>query len=120
MSESKRIFFIGMSLLQDVVVQLLAEQPEIEVIGTADTWGNAKEQIVRDAPDVIIMDHQNQELVEAELNPLLGSIQHPLKVIYLTPAENRIIVHDRIEIFDASVPDLVNVLSSSIKRDAKS
>ena len=118
MRAAKRVLFVGVSLLQDVVIGLLAEQSDIEVIGTVDSWAQAKDQIANDAPDVIIMDHQKQELVEAELNPLLGSLKRPLNVISLTPTQNRIIIHDRTEITNASMPDLVNALTSSITGEA--
>ncbi|MBT3390854.1 MAG: hypothetical protein HN413_10615 [Chloroflexi bacterium] len=106
----KRVLFVGLGLLQDVVVRLLTDQTDIEIIGMVNNWAEAKTAIVERQPDIIIMDHQNHELIEAELNPLLENSERDLKVIYLTSADNRIIVHNRKQINDAAMPDLLRAL----------
>ena len=106
----KRVLLVGLGLLQDVVVRLLTDQTDIEIIGMVNNWAEAKTAIVERQPDIIIMDHQNHELIEAELNPLLENSERDLKVIYLTSADNRIIVHNRKQINDAAMPDLLRAL----------
>lgn len=112
MSNTKRIFFVGSGLLQDVVERMLSDQLHVEIIGSAQTWEAAKAQIATTTPNVVIMAHQNTELSDAELNEAeLSQISHPIKIIYLTPAENRIVVHDRQQISDAALPDLIEALN---------
>jgi DNA-binding NarL/FixJ family response regulator len=106
MIQTKRIFFVGLGLLQDVVVRMLGEQPHVEIIGSAQTWEAAKSQIAASTPNVVIMAQQGQELSEADLQ----EISHPIKIIYLTPNENRIIVHDRQQISNAALADLITTL----------
>lgn len=106
MSETRRIFFVGLGLLQDVVERMLSDQPRVEIVGTAQTWEAAKTQIAATTPNVVIMAHQNCELSAEELK----QIPHLIKIIYLTPTENRIIIHDRQQISDAALPDLIQAL----------
>lgn len=106
----KRVLFVGLSLSQDIAVRLLADQTDIEIIGMVNNWAEAKTAIAEKRPDIIIMDHQNHELIEAELNPLLENSERDLKVIYLSSADNRIIIHDRKQINDAVMPDLLRAI----------
>lgn len=107
MSASKRVFFVGLGLLQDVVEKMLNDQENLEVVGTAHTWEAAKSQIAHLTPNVIIVAHHETEISESELN----EIPYPIKIIYLTPTENRIIIHDRQQISDAALPDLIEALN---------
>ncbi len=107
----KQVLFVGSSLLQDVVGRLLAEEPEIEIIGVAAAWEDAKILIEATHPDILLMD-ENHELSEAQLTPLLDTINHPLKVVYLTPDENRITIYERKQIRDASLSDLLKALTA--------
>ena len=114
----KNVLFVGLGLLQDVVIRLLSDQPDIHIIGSVDSWEEAKQSIQENRPDVIIMDHQNPELMEAELHPLLDQHAKHFKIIYLTSADNRIIVHDRMQINDAAMPDLLRALITNSTNEA--
>jgi len=106
MSDSTRIFFVGLGLLQDVVERMLSDQPQVDVVGSAQSWEAAKTQIAASKPNVVIMARSSKELNEADL----AEIPHSIKIIYLTPDENRIIVHDRQQIRDAALSDLIGAL----------
>jgi hypothetical protein len=107
MTETKRIFFVGLGLLQDVVERILSDQQQVEIIGSAQSWEAAKPQIAASTPNVVIIAQQNKELREVDLQ----EISHTIKIIYLTPNENRIIVHDRQQISNAALADLITTLN---------
>jgi len=113
MSQTRRIFFVGLGLLQNVVERMLNDQPRVEIVGTAQTWEAAKAQITATTPNVVIMALGEHELDASELNDL----PHPIKFIYLTPQENRIIIHDRQQISDAALPDLIQALDFGGKQE---
>lgn len=64
-------------------------------------------------PDVLIVEQEAAELYEDDLTPLLDMQGHTMKIIYLTLAESRMIIHDRQEVDGATVDHLLEALQVS-------
>ena len=105
-----RILLIGHGLFVDGLTHILSEQPNAEIIGSASNWDEARKIIDQENLNIVILDHDEPDLRQSDLAPLLESKIPSLKVIYLTLSTNKMIVHDRQHLSDVSVPDLVDAL----------
>jgi len=94
----------------------------MSVIGTASNWDEAQAVIAREQPDVLIVEQETANLYEDNLAPLLEMKGDVLKVIYLTLAESKMVIHDRQQVNGATVDNLLEVLqtTSSVSADGKS
>jgi len=105
-----RVLLVGEGLFQEGLTHILADHPALEIIAGVGSWQEARAHIAQEQPDIIIVDHANAQLREADLAPLLNSGAENLKVVYLTLAENKMIVHNRQEIINATPTDLLQAL----------
>lgn len=109
-----RVLIIGRHILfHDGLTHLLGENPDLMVVGTEKDWERAREVIKRERPDVLIVDHDSAGLGEADLAPLLENEGQNMKVIYLTLAENKMIIHNRQQVADVTASDLLQALKAS-------
>ncbi len=92
------------------LTRLLREDSRLTLVGAADSWSQAREMAAHEQPDVLIVDHETAQLREADLAPLLQAGRQPLKVIYLTLAENRMIVHNQVQVSDVTLSDLLKAV----------
>lgn len=106
-----RVLIIGRhTLFHDGLHHLLAELSSLTVVGTAGSWEEARQIMVRKHPNILIVDHDSAELREADLAPLLESEEQDIKVIYLTLAQNKMVIHNRQQVADVTAIDLLNAL----------
>jgi DNA-binding NarL/FixJ family response regulator len=105
-----RILLIGHGLFCEGLARLLAEQSAVHIVGAASSWDEARTVMARETPDVLIVDHAAPELRGADLAPLLEAESPASKVIYLTLAENKMIVHNRQQVADVTLPDLLRAI----------
>jgi hypothetical protein len=59
---------------------------------------------------VLIVDHRAPRLEQDDLAPLLQSENSSLRVIYLTLAENRMIVHNQQLVSNVTIDDLLQAV----------
>ena len=95
------------------MTRILSEQPDTEIVAAVSTWYTARAIVDQENPNIVIVDHNEPELRESDLAPLLESETPSLKVIYLTLSANKMIVHNRQQLSDVSVPDLIRALDLS-------
>jgi DNA-binding NarL/FixJ family response regulator len=107
-----QILLIGQGIFLDGLNHILAEKSSLEIIGAVDSWGQAHATINDQQPDIIIVDHANADLRVSDLSPLLENNYPKIKVIYLTLADNKMVIHDRRQISGATVKDLLKALQS--------
>jgi len=114
-----KVLLIGHGMFHDGLEHLLNEQSHMYVVGAANNWDKAQEMVVQLQPDVLIVEQEAAELYEDDLAPLLDMQGHTMKIIYLTLAESRMIIHDRQEVDGATVDHLLEALqtSSAIRSD---
>ena len=105
-----RILLIGQGLFLDGLTRILSEQSDTEIVAAVSTWEQAREIVHQENPNIMIVDHDKPDLRETDLAPLLESEILSLKVIYLTLSNNKMIVHNRQQLADVSVPDLIHAL----------
>jgi DNA-binding NarL/FixJ family response regulator len=107
-----RILFIGQGLFCEGLTRLLSDFPSVEIIGAVENCADAHQIVIREEPDVLIVDHVQVALNPVELNILLESVDS-LKVISLTLSENKMIVHNRQQLADVTLPVLMKALNIS-------
>jgi DNA-binding NarL/FixJ family response regulator len=108
-----RVLLIGQGLFRDGLTHLLRDVAALKIIGATDTWADARLMMLQERPDVLIVDHNNARLSEADLAPVLNIDLPDLKIIYLTLAENRMIVHDQRQVSNVMLSDLLGALHAS-------
>ncbi len=106
-----RILLIGQGLFCDGLAHVLAQEPTVTIVGSVNTWDEAQDLAYARA-DVLIVDHASEKLCQADLLPLLGAEARNIKVIHLTLAESKMVVHDQRQVTDVSLTDLLSVLRS--------
>jgi DNA-binding NarL/FixJ family response regulator len=107
---SARILLIGQGLFLDGLTRILTEQPDTEIIAAVNTWVEGRQIVDQDKPNIVIVDHEQPDLRQSDLAPLLESETTSLKVVFLTLSANKMIVHERQHLTDVSVPDLIQAL----------
>ncbi len=108
-----RILLIGQGLFLDGLTRILTEQPDTEIIAAVHNWEEAGSIVEQENPNIVIVDHDEPKLRQTDLAPLLENESPELKVIYLTLSANKMIVHNRQQLTDVSVPDLIQALDLS-------
>ena len=113
------VLLIGHGIFHDGLERLLAEQPHMSIIGTAGNWEEAQQVMAREQPDVLIVEQETANLYEDNLSPLLDMKGDALRIIYLTLAESKMVIHDRQQVNGATVDTLLEVLqtTSSVSSD---
>lgn len=109
-----RVLIIGRHrLFHDGLTHLLSDQDDLQVVAAVQNWDKAREIMFQEQPDVLIVDHESAELHEADLSPLLETVDRDIKVIYLTLAQNKMIIHKRQQIANVTAEDLLDAVQSS-------
>ena len=108
-----RILLIGQGIFLDGLTRILQEQAGSEVIGAVGTWEAARDLAAEQSPDIIIVDHEQAELRETDLAPLFESQTANIKVIYLTLSANQMVIHNRQQLANVSLPELIRALNIS-------
>ena len=107
-----RILLIGQGIFLDGLSHILTEKASLVIIGAIDNWDQADAIIKDEQPDIIIVDHADTELRVSDLSPLLENNYPKIKVIYLTLADNKMVIHDRRQVSGATMEDLIDALES--------
>jgi DNA-binding NarL/FixJ family response regulator len=121
MTMATRVLIIGRhQLFHDGLIHLLSEREDLEVVASVQSWDKARELMLQEQPDVLIVDHETTELHEKDLSPLLENVDRDIKVIYLTLAQNKMIIHKRQQVADVTADDLLDAVQTSISKGALS
>jgi DNA-binding NarL/FixJ family response regulator len=115
---SLRVLIIGQGLFLDGLVRLLAEQPTVQIVGTAANWETARAEIEKQRPDALIVDHADANLRQADL--VQGLESHVPTIIYLTLADTKMVVHNWQHVADVQVTDLVQALETGAQHNTNS
>jgi hypothetical protein len=108
-----QILLVGQGLFHDGLICLLADFPAAEVVGQAKSWSEARAMIEQCHPDAVIVDQADPELFKEEHIPVLNVGI----VIYLTLTDNRMVVHDRHQLMEPTMDDLLKALRITENRD---
>ncbi|MBI5304903.1 MAG: hypothetical protein HY868_22410 [Chloroflexi bacterium] len=106
---SSRVLLVGQGLFLDGLTRLLSEQRSVCIIGAARDWAEAETLVQTHHPDTVIVDH-------ADTAPAFQSASSAPQVIYLTLAENRMVVHSRQELAGPTASDLVRVIKGKTRQ----
>lgn len=108
-----RILLIGRGLFRDGLAHVLSREPAVSIVGSANTWQEARDMIARVQPDALIIDEGVTTSSHQELRRLLGPDATRLKIIHLSLDENRAIVDDLRQVADMSMTDLLKILHTA-------
>lgn len=108
-----RVLIVGRhNLFHDAISHLLADNSSVVIVGTVSDWVEARQLMASEQPDILIIDHDTAELGEADLAPLLENEERDIKVIYLTLAQNKMIIHKRQQVVNVTATDLLQALTA--------
>lgn len=83
---------------------------EVEIVGIVPASGEARKLVQQYRPHVIVVEHEEETLREADLAPLLWEEAERLKVIYVTLAGTEMIVHNRYRVTNVTQEDLLRAV----------
>ncbi len=98
-------------IFREGIIRLLGDQAE--VVGAVSSWEEAQAIVPTRRPQVIIIDHGDATLKEADLAPLLWPDVENLRVIYVTLAGDKMTVHERHQVSGAGEADLLRALKGT-------
>lgn len=104
-----RVLFIGHGLFCEGLTRLLSDDPSVAIIGAVGSCADARQVVLGEKPDAIIIDHAQIEMNPTELNQLLESAE-ALKVISLTLSDNKMVIHNRQQLANVTLPVLMQAL----------
>jgi DNA-binding NarL/FixJ family response regulator len=105
-----RVLLIGQGVFRDGLARLLMQDPAVTIFGAAATWAEAQTLMRESLPDVLIVDRMVASLQPADLFAWSGARASNLKVIYLTLAENKMVVYEQHKVADVSASDLLSAI----------
>ena len=120
MEQSRILIISDHALFADAITHTLKEEG-ILVTASAQSMDAALPLIQKHQPDIIIVDYSADFTPDAKMFSLLNDSNTDRRVIFLTLDGNRMIVHHRHQVGDATPADLISVLranSSSMKEAA--
>ncbi len=108
---STQVLLIGSGLFQDGLDRVLKNHaPDIEIIGIAKSWDEAKILLASVTPDALIADYQYADTIVADMESLTSDNEKPLKVLFVIPDENRMIVYQRQQMTDLTIDRFIEAL----------
>ena len=101
---------IGRGLFQDGLDRVLKTySPDVEIVGVAETWEDAKPMLAELHPDALIADYACADVIVPEMESFTGS-EKPLKAIFVILDENKMIVYQRQQMTDITIDRLIESL----------
>ncbi len=111
--EKSRILIISEhALFADAITHTLKEEGFL-VAATAQNIDAALPLIQKHQPNIIIVDYNEEFTPDAKMFSLLNDGNTERRVIFLTLDGNRMIVHHRHQVGDATPADLISVLRTN-------
>jgi DNA-binding NarL/FixJ family response regulator len=108
---STQVLLIGSGLFQDGLDRVLKNYaPDIEIVGIARAWDEAKDMLAAANPDALIADYQYADTIIADMESLSPGDEKPLKVLFVIPDENRMIVYQRQQMTDLTIDRFIEAL----------
>jgi DNA-binding NarL/FixJ family response regulator len=108
---STQVLLIGRGLFQDGLDRVLKNySPDVEIIGVAETWEEAKSMLSTIHPDALIADYQYADVIVPEMESFTESGEKSIKALFVILDENKMIVYQRQQMTDITIDRLVEAL----------
>ncbi len=105
-----RVLIIGRGLFRDGLNRLLSDHESVEVVAAVSDWREARRILEHEPVDTLIVEQQSTDDYEDELLRFLATDMRRIKVIYLSLAKSQMIVHQRRQMSDVTVENLLTAL----------
>jgi len=100
----------GHSLFAEGIIHILQKESDFDLIARVETLEAALSVVKEQQPCTVIVDYDEPDLRDAKMTSLLIGDQAERQIIFLTLAGNRMIIHQRQQVEDATPADLLAVL----------
>lgn len=108
---STRVLLVGQGLFQDSLQHVLQGHAEqVELIGTTASWEEAKQLLLSAHPDTIVADYRYADAIVADIEALAASGGESVRLLFLIPDENKLIVYQRQQLTDITIDNFVRAL----------
>ncbi len=108
---STRVLLVSLGMFHDGLLRALENHAgEVEVVGSAKSWTEAKAMIEQLHPDALIADHQFAEEMMADIEEVAASEHLPHRILFVILDENKIILYQRQQLNDITIDRLIEVL----------
>ena len=98
-------------MFHDGFVRVLEDHAaDVEIIGSAESWAEAKSMINELKPDALIADHRFAEEMMADLEQLAATEYTPERILFIILDENKIVVYQRQQLTDITIDRLIEAL----------
>ncbi len=112
-SMSIRVLLVSRGMFHDGLVRVLEDRPaDVEIIGSAESWAEAKGMMEEAHPDVLIADYHYAEEMMADLERIAAHDNDliPDRILFVILDENKVILYKRRQITDITIDRLIEVL----------
>ena len=110
-SMSTRVLLVSRGMFHDGLVRVLdAQAADIEIVGSAENWDEAKALIERLQPEAIIADYRYAEEMMADMEQMAHDAAMPGKILFIILDENKIILYQRKQFTDITIDRLIEAL----------
>ncbi len=108
---STQVLLVGRGLFQEGLARVLSSYAsQVEIIGAAESWDEAKVLLETLHPDTLIADYQYADVIIADMEGFSLDGDRPTKALFIILDENKMIVYQRQQLVDITIDHLVEAL----------
>ena len=100
-------------MFHDGLVRVLEDRSaDVEIIGSAESWTEAKAMMEQARPDALIADYHYAEEMMADLERIAANDNDPIpdRILFVILDENKVVLYKRRQISDITIDRLIEVL----------
>lgn len=110
-SMNTRVLLVSRGMFHDGLLRALENHAgDVEVVGSAKSWMEAKAMIEQLHPNALIADHQFAEEMMADIEEVAASEHLPHRILFVILDENKIILYQRHQLTDITIDRLIEAL----------
>ncbi len=108
---STRVLLVSRGMFHDGLVRALKDhRADVEIVGSAESWSEARPMIEELRPDALIADHQFAEAMMADLEEVAAEERIPERILFVILDENKIVIYQRQQLTDITIDALIEAL----------
>jgi len=110
-SMSTQVLLVSRGMFHDGLLRVLKDyERDVEVVGSAASWPEARAMMEDIRPDVLIADYQFAEEMMADLEQMAADEYSPGRILFVILDENKAVIYQRQQLTNMTIDRLIEVL----------